>query len=119
MLKIVGITLAAAALLATTAQAAPLTNTIRKDVRVAYSDLDLSTEGGARELLGRIELASAQACGGSPVFYSSYTVAQNLATREFNTCRANAISTAVKSLPFPLVQKLYTSTDSPLRFAGK
>ena len=118
MLKIVGITLAAAALLATTAQAAPA-NTIRKDVQVAYSDLDLSTEGGARELLGRIEQASARACGGSPVFYSTYSVAPSLAIKDFNTCRAGAINTTIKSLPFPVVQKLYSSADSPLRFAGK
>ena len=118
MLKIVGITLAAAALLATTAQAAPA-NTIRKDVQVVYSDLDLSTDGGARELLGRIELASAQACGGSPYFYSTYNVAPSLASKEFNTCRAGAITTAMKSLPVPAVQKLYASADSPLRFAGK
>jgi UrcA family protein len=118
MLKIVGITLAAAALLATTAQADPA-NTIRRDVHVVYSDLDLTTEGGARQLLGRIELASAQACGGSPFFYSTYNVAPSLATKEFNTCRTGAITTAMKSLPFPVVQQLYASADSPLRFAGK
>lgn len=118
MLKIVGITLAAAAILAATAHAAPA-NTIRKDVQVVYSDLDLSTEGGARELLGRIELASAQACGGSPFFYSSYNIAPSLAAAEFNTCRTNAVNTAIKSLPFPMVQRLYASADSPLRFAGK
>jgi UrcA family protein len=116
MLKIVGTTLAAVALMAATAHANPA-NMIRKDVQVVYSDLDLSTDGGARQLLGRIELAANEACGGSPLFYSSYSVAPSLAAKEFNTCRAGAITTAVKSLPFPTVQKLSTSADSPLRFA--
>lgn len=118
MLKIVGTTLAAAALMAAAAHADPA-NTIRKDVQVAYSDLDLSTDNGARQLLGRIELAANEACGGSPTFYSSYGIAPSLATKEFNSCRAGAITTAVKSLPFPMVQKLSTSDDSPLRLAGK
>lgn len=118
MLKIVGISLAAAALLASAAQAAP--DTIRTDVKVTYSDLDLSTESGAHELLGRVEQAAAMACGGSPAFYSAYSVAPGLATKEFNTCRANAVDTAMKSLQLPMVRKIYSSADAPyLRLAGK
>jgi UrcA family protein len=111
MLKIVGTTLAAAALLASAAHAAsPM---IRTDVPVVYSDLDLSTEGGARALFGRIELAAAKACGSAPLFYSSYNIAPGLAAKEFNTCRANAINTAMKSLNFPMVQKIYATADAP------
>ena len=111
MLKIVGTTLAAAALLASAAHAG--SEVIRMDVPVVYSDLDLSTEGGARQLLGRGEVAAAHVCGGAPIFYSNYTVAPSLATKEFNTCRANAVDTAMKSLNFPMVQKIYASTASP------
>jgi UrcA family protein len=93
---------------------------IRTDVPVVYSDLDLSTEGGARELLGRIEHAAAEACGNSPFFYSTYSVAPALATSEFNTCRANAVHTAMTSLKFPMVQKIYASAEAPyLKLARK
>jgi UrcA family protein len=118
MLKIVGITLTAAALMGAAAQAAP--DMIRTDVQVGYSDLDLSTEGGAQELLVRIEHAAAEACGISPNFYSVHTVAPALAEKEFNTCRANAVDTAMKSLKYPMVQKIYSSADAPyLRLARK
>lgn len=113
MLKIVGTALAAAAMMAAAAHAG--SDIIRTDVPVVYSDLDLSTEGGARELLGRIEHAAAQACGNSPLFYSSYSVAPALATGEFNTCRANAVDTAMKSLNFPMVQKIFASAEAPYR----
>lgn len=118
MLKIVGTTLAAAAFVAAAAHAD--SGFVRKDVPVVYADLDLSTEGGARQLLSRVEIAAAQACGGSPFFYSSYTVAPALASKEFNTCRANAVDGAMKSLNFPMVQKIYASADAPyLRLARK
>jgi UrcA family protein len=117
MLKIVGTTLAAAALLVSAAHAG--SEVIRKDVPVAYSDLDLSTEGGARQLLGRIEIAATQACGSSPLFYSYYSTAPTFAVKEYNTCRANAVNTAMRSLPFPMVQKIYASAESPyLRLAS-
>ena len=117
MLKIVGTTLAAAAILISAAHAgSPM---IRKDVPVAYTDLDLSTEGGARELVGRIELAAAKACGGAPLFYPSYNVAPNLAIREFNTCRANAVTNAINTLNFPMVHKVFATADKPyLRLAS-
>jgi UrcA family protein len=118
MLKIVGTTLAAAALMAAAAHAAP--EMIRTDVAVVYSDLDLSTEGGARELLGRIELAASKACGNAPSFYAYYDVAPALAAQEYNTCRATAVDTAMKSLKFPMVQKIYASVEAPyLRLARK
>ena len=116
MLKIVGTTLAAAALLASTAHAG--SDVIRMNVPVTYSDLDLSTEGGARQLIYRVEVAAKQACGGAPVFYADYAVAPGLAYKEFNTCRANAVNTALKSLNFPMVQKIFASTASPAVLAA-
>jgi UrcA family protein len=111
MMKIVGTTLAAAAVLAAAAHAgSPM---IRTEVPVTYSNLDLSTDSGARALLGRIEVAAAKACGTSPLFYSSYSIAPQLAAREFNTCRADAVSAAVKSLQSPMVYKIYASAEAP------
>ena len=118
MLKIVGTAFAAAALLAAAASA-DSANQIRTDVAVAYSDLDLSSESGARALLARLDAAATEACGGSPVFYSSYDVSPSWAHKEFATCKLNAITAAVKTLPYPQVQKLYASAPNPLRLAVK
>ena len=116
MLKFVGTALTAAALIVGAAHAE--SNLIRKDVEVSYRDLNLSTEDGARTLLVRIKTAAASACGGSPVFYSSYSVAPALATQEFATCRANAINAAVSSIPAPLVHQIFASNGSYERVAG-
>lgn len=116
MLKIVGTALTAAALLVGAAHAQG--EMIRKDVQVSYRDLDLSTDTGARALLVRIETAASQACGSTPYFYNSYSVAPELASKEFATCRANAITSAVNSLHAPLVQKLFASNETYMRVAA-
>ncbi len=118
MLKIVGIALTAAAVIAGAAHAESNSTLIRKDVAVSYRDLNLSTEAGARELLVRIEYAAKSACGGAPTFYSSYSVAPALAYKEFATCRSNAINAAVNAIPAPLVHQLYASNDSFTRVAA-
>jgi len=115
MLKFVGTALTAAALIVGAAQAEGL---IRKDVSVSYSDLNLSTEAGARSLLVRINAAAASACGGSPAFYASYAVAPSLAYKEFDTCRSNAVNAAVSSIAAPLVHQIYASNGSYDRVAG-
>jgi len=117
MLKIVGTALAAAALMAGLAHA-DSRDTIRKDVVVSYSDLDLSTPTGAQALAQRIEAAATLACDSSPMFYSDYAVAPSLARREFNTCRSNAITTALKSLPHPLMQQIAAEGSTPLTVAA-
>ncbi|GAA0527282.1 UrcA family protein [Rhizomicrobium palustre] len=115
MLKIVGTALVAAGLIAGAAQAEEV---IRKDVQVAYHDLDLASETGAKTLLVRIEKAANEACGNSPYFYSSYSVAPALASKQFAACRANAINSAVKSVKAPLVQNLYATNGSYTRMAA-
>lgn len=117
MLKKVGLSLATAALLAVSAHAG--TDVIRKDVKVSYSDLDLNTQGGADQLVGRISYAAKLACGSSPSFYSYYSVAPALANEQFNTCRANAIKSAVQSVPSPLVQKYLASKEATMMFASR
>ena len=109
MLKIVGTALVAAGLIAGAAHAD--SGLIRKDVQVSYHDLNLSTEAGARALLVRIELAANEACGNSPFFYSSYSLAPALADKEFATCRANAINSAVSSLKAPLVREIFANNS--------
>lgn len=106
MLKFVGTALTAAALIAGIAQAGD-DLMIRKDVAVTYSDLDVSTEAGARALLSRIEKAAAEACGKSPFYYSSYSIAPSLASKQFDECRTNAINSAVKSVKAPKVQQIF------------
>ncbi len=116
MLKFVGTALTAAALIVGAAHAD--SNIIRKDVSVSYHDLNLSTEAGARTLLVRINAAAASACGGAPMFYTSYSVAPALAAQEFSTCRANAVNAAVNSIPAPLVHQISASNGSYERVAG-
>lgn len=115
MLKFVGTALTAAALIVGVAHAEDL---IRKDVPVSYRDLNLSTEDGARQLLVRINTAAALACGSSPTFYSSYSVAPGLAYKQFDTCRSNAVNAAVSSISAPLVHQLLASNGSFERVAG-
>jgi hypothetical protein len=115
MLKIVGTALTAAALFAGIAQADPAL--IRKDVAVSMSDLDLSTESGAKTLITRIEKAASEACGTTPYFYSYYSVAPGLATKQFSDCRTNAIGTAVKAVNAPLVHQIFASNTSYVRVA--
>jgi UrcA family protein len=115
MLKFVGTALTAAALIVGAAQAEDL---IRKDVEVSYSDLNLSTDAGARQLLVRINAAAASACGGSPAFYSTYSVAPTLAYKQFDTCRSNAVNAAVSSIKAPLVHQIFASNGAFERVAG-
>lgn len=117
MLKFVGTALSAATLLAGLATAGEPAM-IRKDVAVSYSDLDLSTEAGAKALVGRIEKAAAEACGSTPYFYSSYSVAPGLASRTFNECRANAINSAVKSVNAPKVRQIYGANPAYTKVAA-
>ena len=117
MLKFVGTALTAAALILGAANAAA-GEVIRKDVAVSYSDLNLSTDAGARALLVRINAAATSACGNSPTFYSTYSIAPSLAYREFDTCRSNAINAAISSISAPLVHQIFASNGSYDRVAG-
>ncbi len=120
MLRILGISLAAITVLGCAANAGPAYDMIRKDVAVQYGDLNLSTEAGARAMLVRIDQAARNACGDSPYFYGTYSIAPALARKDFATCQVNAVSTAVKSLNAPLVMRIYAQNgDDALRIAGR
>ena len=108
MLRTLGLSLITAAALAGMASAASTDGMIRKDVQVYYSDLDLRTEAGAHTMLVRISSAAKEACGSSPIFYSSYNMSSIWAEREFATCQAEAIQRAVVFLNAPAVNKVYS-----------
>ena len=112
MLRVLGLSLIAAAVLAGTAVARPNDGMIRKDVSVYYHDLDLNSEAGAHTMLMRIAMAAKEACGRSPYFYSYYSAAPALAQREFAKCQAEAIAHAVMSLRAPTVSRLYAENGN-------
>lgn len=120
MLRILGISLVAMTVLGSVANAWPEYNTVRQDVSVRFSDLNLSTEAGAHAMLIRIDQAAKKACGGSAFFYGTYTIAPELARKDFVTCQSNAVSAAVKMLNAPLVMRLYAQNgEEALRIAGR
>ncbi len=120
MLRKLAISLATTTALLTAAHAGSGFGIIRKDVSVSYYPTDLSTEAGARVLLARINEAAQQACGGSPYFYGTYSISPSLARRDFATCQANAVSSAIKSLNAPLLMRLYARNgDASLRIADR
>lgn len=120
MLRVLGISLAAMTVLGSVANAGPEFDMVRRDVAVRYGDLNLSTEAGARAMLVRIDQAARNACGGSPFFYGTYSIAPGLARKDFATCQTNAVSNAVKSLNAPLVARIYAQNgDEALRIAGR
>jgi len=94
---------------------------IRQEIAVPYGDLNLTTETGARTLLARIDHAARAACGGSPLFYSTYTIAPTLADRAFAQCHNDAVTRAVSAVNAPLLKQIYTSNGQQylLRVAGR
>ncbi len=112
MLRVLGLSLIAAAAMAGMASAGSANGIIRKDVTVNYRDLDLNSDTGARVMLARITMAAKEACGNSPIFYSSYNISSGWAEQEFAKCRADAIQHAVMSLKAPAVAKLYAMNVS-------
>lgn len=120
MLRVIGFSLAAISISAGLANAGSDFTTIRRDVPVAYGDLNLATEAGARTMLTRITNAAREACGGSPFFYGDYSMTPGLARKDFAACQTNAVNTAVKSLNAPQVMRVYAQNgDEALRLAGR
>lgn len=81
-----------------------------RNVGVSYSDLNLETEAGARELLRRLNAAAYKACGGDPERHSSFDLMPEVTRKTFETCRAEAIDTAVGRLDAPLVARLHQNS---------
>jgi UrcA family protein len=92
---------------ATPVQAASIT----RYALVDYSDLNLSREAGARELIRRLESAAWRACGGTPISndYRAWTA--------HRACTKNAMNDAVADIDQPLVDRLFGL--QPRRIAEK
>lgn len=75
-------------------------------VRVSTAGLDLSTDAGARQLLGRLSQAATKVCGGRPDI-------QPLHMREyarFKACRAQAMARAVAQANAPTLERQFAGT---------
>lgn len=92
---------------ATPVQAASIT----RHALVNYSDLNLSREAGARELIHRLEAVAWRACGGSAASDDYRAWATHRA------CMKNAVNDAVANVDQPLVNRLYGLP--PRRMADK
>jgi UrcA family protein len=75
----------------------------RKQVGVPYDDLDLSTQGGAREMLARIKSAASRACGGRP------DTRDTSEARRYRQCVRDAVARTVADLDAPLVTAAHRS----------
>jgi UrcA family protein len=69
-----------------------------KKVTVDYSDLDLSNQNDAHELLARLEKAAFDACGGDERRNPAYKTTPRRTTEVFRECRENAVSRAVTAV---------------------
>lgn len=76
-------------------------------VSVAYGDLDLGTEAGARTMLKRIETAAKHACGIMPERDRFYRSNQDFVERAFRQCTSQSVREAVARLHAPLVTHAY------------
>ena len=82
-------------------------------IQVFYGDLDTSSQAGAKALLGRLNAAARQVCGG-------HTYAPGQIHQQQRTCQANAVSRAVGRINNPVVtQMLAARTDARRVFASR
>ncbi len=91
------------------AQPASTSNVVVKQVVVSYADLNLNNEAGTDALLDRIEHAADRACGGNPQFDANYQIAREFLTREYEQCRAAAVSGAVAGVSESLTHVAYNA----------
>src|SRR5262245_7347028 len=101
MTKLLSLAASAALLIAAaplSAHAAPAPTTT--SVTVAYGDLDLNREAGAKALIQRLRVAATTACGGEP------DRRDLKAHGNFEACHKDALTTALNSVNAPLVASL-------------
>lgn len=82
-------------------------------VEVTYSDLNPSTLAGARALLGRIQRAAHQACGGSKGF-AHLAISMRRAA-----CKRDAVARAAASLDRPMVSALLQRGNPARAFSAR
>lgn len=85
-------------------------NVVRRSVAVHYLALDANTKAGALRLYGRLKSAARRACGTAS--------GRGLeAIRDFNRCRADALSAAVVDVGSRTLAAVHRSRASPLALA--
>jgi UrcA family protein len=77
--------------------------------RVAYYDLDLGTESGARTLLHRIENAASRACTTGVENSPAYPRAR----AEHRDCVSDAVASAVRSVDAPVLTAMIEPKSQP------
>ncbi|HEY1562839.1 MAG TPA: UrcA family protein [Caulobacteraceae bacterium] len=103
LIAIAGAGLASLASAPGSARAQPASNSESVSVRINFADLNLSSQQGAREMMGRIEGAARIICGES-------SANNDLAERSReHACVNQTVSDAVRSLDAPTVTALRDS----------
>jgi UrcA family protein len=85
----------------------------RNTLRVAYADLDLSREAGARSLFKRIALASRQVCGTRP---SPKLIEANA---RYQACYRDSLSQAVAEIGSPLLSAMLNGQTGHREMAAR
>jgi UrcA family protein len=99
---------------ATIAQSALATSKPERiaSITVRLSDLDLQKDTDVQTLLGRLQRAAVQACGGNPRFHPSYSLMPRRTAQVFQQCRRDAIATAATTIGAPkLASALALTTE--------
>jgi UrcA family protein len=108
-------TLATAALLSFAVPAPAAAETAPAAVKVAYADLDISSQAGAKTLLRRIHVAAVEACAtdtlNSPLFPRA-----DAQTRD---CVTDASNAAVAGVGSPLLARLHDRTPASTILASR
>jgi UrcA family protein len=82
-------------------------------VNVAYGDLNLQSQAGAKAMLSRLEGAATDVCGGEPDIH--------LLDRQaiYQRCRAEAVDRAVRTMDAPLVTAMAGQSGATIVLAGR
>jgi UrcA family protein len=108
-----GLTLAAAAVLAAAAPASAQSLNEQASVTVRYGDLNLDHAAGAKALLYRIKIAAKIACSPIPEMGRWDEV------RAFDACRKAAIDRAVAKVGSPILTAMADVDAHPVRLATR
>jgi UrcA family protein len=82
-------------------------------VSVSYGDLNIDQADGAKTLVQRIQAAADRACGYAPDLRLLADQAR------YQSCRKQAIDTAVAAVDSPTVTAMAGRLSSPTRLAGR
>lgn len=115
MFRKLGLTFAAALTLAAITNAAQAEEYITQQVSITYPASQLDTADGAAALLGRIDTAAVEACGGKPFMQRMYSLAPGAVKQEYNKCHAKAVGDAVVSVGSPMLTGVYAQKNGAMQ----